>query len=421
MRFSVSAWAAVMMLLFGSFCAAQDGVAIDLDFETDPEALGVEFFGVAEWRDEGGNPDGYLSVTDAANGQRGAIVFPDLLDGGDYAGVVSISADLRVGGGTERPADGFSFNLVRPDDPLLEDGEGYAASPTGEANLPEEGSTTGLGIGFDEWFSGGDDVIGMSIRIDDELVDQFEFPVLNGALDDQESLQTGEDLQTFIEDVEAGDTDLGWARLTIDLDADNTLLVTYKDVEVFNQQIDYERGPGQLVFGGRTGGANANHHIDNISIRVGPTIIEDPCDFDGDGSLGLGDLDMLSAASASGANEAKFDLNDDGSVNAADIKAFVTGSDKLGTWIGDANLDGEFGSGDLVTVFGEGKFETGQAATWGQGDWNGDGVFGSGDLVAAFQDGGFEKGQRVAAAVPEPSSLVLLLLGAFAIVSRRRR
>ena len=99
--------------------------------------------------------------------------------------------------------------------------------------------------------------------------------------------------------------------------------------------------------------------------------------------------------------------------------AFV--HDVLNTWMGDSNLDGEFNSSDFVAVFGAGKFETGQAATWAEGDWNGDGVFGSGDFVKAFSGGGFEIGPRPASVVPEPSSLGILLIGLFGLFARIRR
>jgi hypothetical protein len=47
------------------------------------------------------------------------------------------------------------------------------------------------------------------------------------------------------------------------------------------------------------------------------------------------------------------------------------------------------------------------------GDWNADGEFDSSDFVVAFTDGGYEAGPRGSvAAVPEPSSLVLMLLAA---------
>ena len=69
---------------------------------------------------------------------------------------------------------------------------------------------------------------------------------------------------------------------------------------------------------------------------------------------------------------------------------FVYGK-KIGLVPGDANRDGKFGTGDLVAVFGVGKYETGELATWEEGDFNGDGKFDSGDLVTVFSEGGYEK------------------------------
>ncbi len=88
--------------------------------------------------------------------------------------------------------------------------------------------------------------------------------------------------------------------------------------------------------------------------------------------------------------------------------------DVLGTWLGDSNLDGEFNSSDLVAIFQASEFEDAIVgnSSWVTGDWSGDGEFDSSDLVSAFQDGGFELGPRPAvAAVPEPSSVILLAIG----------
>ena len=110
---------------------------------------------------------------------------------------------------------------------------------------------------------------------------------------------------------------------------------------------------------------------------------------------------------------------DDGSLTDATERVNYV-HDVLGTWIGDSNFDGEFNSTDFVVVFGAGEYEDELAvnSTWATGDWNGDGEFNSSDFVAAFVDGGYEKGPRPAA-VPEPSSVVLLLMGALACVRRR--
>ena len=138
--------------------------------------------------------------------------------------------------------------------------------------------------------------------------------------------------------------------------------------------------------------------------------------------MNVSDIDLLSAAISSGANESRFDLTNDTVVNRDDLVDLVTS--QMGTWIGDANLDGEFNSSDMISVFSAGKYESGQTATWTEGDWNGDTTFDSADLIAAFSDGGYELGPRQAvSSVPEPS---LGLWGIFAalvcvIGSRRHR
>ncbi len=148
----------------------------------------------------------------------------------------------------------------------------------------------------------------------------------------------------------------------------------------------------------------------------------EPGDYNGDGVIDAADVDLQAQAMKDANPDLSiFDENMDGLVNTDDRLIWV--KDHAKTWIGDANLDHEFTSGDLVEVFAAGKYETGDMALWGEGDWDGNMLFDSGDLVAAFSDGGYELGPPPAvAAVPEPSAAVLawLLLPALFAYGRRR-
>ena len=145
-------------------------------------------------------------------------------------------------------------------------------------------------------------------------------------------------------------------------------------------------------------------------------------DYDDSGELDEPDLNLQAIAIAEGEDPPEYDLNGDGEVDFADREVWV--NQLKNTWIGDANLDLEFNSGDMVQVFVGGKYETGADATWGEGDWNADLKFSSGDMVAAFVAGGYEQGLRptpAVSSVPEPGSVVLLLLGTMGLAGLTRR
>jgi hypothetical protein len=142
-------------------------------------------------------------------------------------------------------------------------------------------------------------------------------------------------------------------------------------------------------------------------------------DFNGDGTLDQADINDLTARSAGGLNPVAYDLNADALVNDVDVQVWV--KDLFNSWIGDANLDLEFNSSDLVDVLASGKYEAAEASVWTEGDFNGDGSTNSSDLVAALADGGYELGPRAAvAAVPEPAAVVLLVIGLMGIAGARR-
>jgi hypothetical protein len=88
---------------------------------------------------------------------------------------------------------------------------------------------------------------------------------LNGALDDANSLQTGPNTG------DGSTTPLGWAKFHVNLATDGKLSIDWKgQIVLTNFQTGYFPSEGRLVFVGRTGGANENHHIDNIRITTYP-------------------------------------------------------------------------------------------------------------------------------------------------------
>jgi hypothetical protein len=89
---------------------------------------------------------------------------------------------------------------------------------------------------------------------------------------------------------------------------------------------------------------------------------------------------------------------------------------------GDVNLDNVFQSDDLVKTFAKGFYETGSPASWPDGDWTRDEVFDSSDMVAAFVAGRYERQpfEMATAAVPEPSSTMIILMGFISLSWRRR-
>ena len=110
--------------------------------------------------------------------------------------------------------------------------------------------------------------------------------------------------------------------------------------------------------------------------------------MNGDGQLSATDIDTLCAGLHRG--DPRFDLNADGMLNGDDLRYLV--EVLLESTFGDANVDGQFNSDDMVRTFQAGEYEDAIPgnSTWAEGDWNCDGEFTSADMVAAFQAGKYE-------------------------------
>ncbi len=177
----------------------------------------------------------------------------------------------------------------------------------------------------------------------------------------------------------------------------------------------------QLFLDGDGKSLDADLLLGTARVTVGEDVV--PGDFDGDGQLTAEDIDLLCKAAREQADAGAFDLNQDGQVDRSDLRIWV--KDLKRTYFGDANLDAEFSSSDLIQVFQRGEYEdrfSGNSG-WADGDWNCDADFTSTDLIVAFQDGGFEKGPvgGATATVPEPSGVCLILLASVALLRSGRR
>jgi len=245
-----------------------------LGFDSPPGEV-LETFHDAAWRSNGGNPSsgGFLSITDAINGQAGIVVLQDF-DSGLVVKGFRFKADLRMGnpvGNDGRPADGLSINFARENDPILvrvdngETPDGYLDS----AGAHEIGTRTGIAVGFDTWpgntLPDGPDIEGIIVRVDNVTVARIALPVRNGACNDTNSVQTG----PYTADLNGAVDRLCWQPIEIELNEASELSVKWKGATMLDRKpITYVPSRGRIVFMGRTGIANQNTHIDNVEITT---------------------------------------------------------------------------------------------------------------------------------------------------------
>lgn len=284
-RKSQSAWRATASCIAAaglclSATTSQAGHA-EFNFTDDPTGY-LDIYGNATWQASGGNPGGFLDLFEAVNSQRSTIIFDDF-DNGTIVKGFTFQCDLKVGDGTQSPADGFSINYAHGDDPVIvaaaaitdktQNPGGFSdLGNSGDLNLPEEGTKTGLGIGFDSWDSGYGDVIGISVRVENALKTQIPLTTKNGDPTDWTSLQTG--------GWTSGNTGtlLTWQPLKVELIPGGNLNIWWKGHQVVtNYATGYKPGTGRLIFAGRTGGSNQRAYIDNIVVDTvpadGPSIL----------------------------------------------------------------------------------------------------------------------------------------------------
>jgi hypothetical protein len=230
--------------------------AFNFDDGLVPAGTGV--YGNSYVTANGGTSDsGCLHLTDAINDQTGAFVVSNLVFAGAQVNAISVAFDVREGGGSGNPADGFSFNWA----------SGLTDGLVGDA---ETGTGNGVSLCFRRYPGGGNadnppsPYIG--IKYKGAFIATTQIP--------------GAQLDT--------DTTSGPAYRTMlfRVDSDGKAYLSYGERVLYNglQLPNYTFvANSKFGFYGRTGGENNNQWFDNVKIQAtqgsGPmTVAAQPAD-----------------------------------------------------------------------------------------------------------------------------------------------
>jgi hypothetical protein len=253
-------------LVFPGASSAQTGSytnAFDTDPTLDPNLIIRSLAGGGTWRSSGSHDgSGYVSLTDAANGQAGTLVLPDLSQGGVGVSAFRFVAKLRVGGGTARPADGFSIS--------------FGDDPNGDVG--EEGTTTGLTLNFDTWDNGNGEAPAIELKWNNAVVARKRFAGDAESagpgylLPERDAAGVPVAIQTDPAGTGAGGTPV-WTDLDFSISAAGAATVRYKGLDIFRDVVvpgwsTPAPRSGRFIIGARTGNANEAHWIDNIGITT---------------------------------------------------------------------------------------------------------------------------------------------------------
>ena len=249
-------------------CAISHAAVFSTDFNSGVPA-GSAVFGTAAVRATGGvGNSGVLEVTSNANGQNGNFYINDFA-GGVLVTNLHVSYRVAIGGGTccgARWADGTSFSYT-------------TTLPAPGAYTAEEGTPTGLVVSFDTWDNDGDDTApAIEVRYNGAVVGfQSMYPGPGNNIREGGRAPAGPVLldsagnPVSLFTLGATRTDKSFVNVTIDLNSDNTVSVSYSNVVVFNHLVVPGLTPiagGSYAFAGRTGGANEYHLVDNFYIAA---------------------------------------------------------------------------------------------------------------------------------------------------------
>src|ERR1017187_6324749 len=210
--------------------------------------------------------NGYWAITQTTptnaytqHGMKSEMVFTEIDSGLAEAGF-TFAADVRIGGGTVTPADGFSVSFARNGDATMN-------------TASETGTGTGLSVCFLAY--NGDSATGargLQINVDGKAVTNVPLATLNGVCGDTTSLQTGPTDATGVQTSPNLLAGLCWQPVWINFSPSGLLNVSYKGVPLItNYAVPVALAAGKFVVAGRTGGLWQEQDIDNLTITTIPS------------------------------------------------------------------------------------------------------------------------------------------------------
>lgn len=152
--------------------------------------------------------------------------------------------------------------------------------------------------------------------------------------------------------------------------------------------------------------------LEAIQINIAANVVVRG-DFDGNQSLAVTDIDLLTAAVSQASQERLFDVDLNGIVDSEDITFWI--SELKGSLLGDTDLNGAVEFADFLVI--SNAFGTNDNG-WSGGDLDGNGVTEFADFLTL--SGNFGKTANSIEIVPEPNTQDILLFAIVTLITHRR-
>ena len=200
----------------------------------------------------GGNPGGFLQLTDDVGGQNNVVAFNrtslGLFDRSTFR------FDFRIFAQATPSADGFGFTYLNTTN--------YGATGAGPAITEDPAFAGVLGVGFDTWANGAPNDFGPAGSSDYHDISLFYNGTLISRIDDTRLLPTPLTLDDGQWHSVVGTVDFQNARFNMTVDG----RPIFTDLAVPG----LTRFESRIAYGGRTGGENEFVSLDNLNVQYVP-------------------------------------------------------------------------------------------------------------------------------------------------------